>query len=137
MSNYGIKLVWASWHDEDVVGFSDKAKKKWQDRIVQGTRMLIYETSSKREGYNTRGVMAIVGEVEVKETWKQAEGKTTPTTEHNNPVGVCIIRRRAEVPPIPLERIRHIIADDKFPYQGQAWKPLTEEQYQALIAEWE
>ena len=75
MSDYGIKLVWAHWHDESIVGFSDRGRNKWQHEIKPGTRMLIYETSTRRPGYTGRGEMAIVGEVEVTGTWKQGEEK--------------------------------------------------------------
>lgn len=137
MSGYGIKLVWARWHDENVVGFSDRAKKKWEDDIEPGIRMLIYETSIKRPGNTKRGVKAIVGEVEVTGTWEQGAGKATPTQEHDNPVDVRVLRYRADISPIPLRRVREIIRDASFPHQGQAWRPLSQEQYRALLAEWD
>lgn len=131
MSGYGIKLVWAGWNNDEIIGFSNKARKKWEDDIRPGVRMLIYETSKPP------GLKAIVGEVEVTGTWEQGEGKPTPTKEHNHPVNVRVLRRRADITPIPLHRVRQITGDEKFPRQGQAWKPLSEAQYKALLDAWD
>lgn len=138
MSRYGIKLVWAGWQNDQLIGFSDRAKKKWEAHIGPGVKMLIYETSVKRPGYTGRGgIRSIIGEVEVTGTWEQGKGKVTPTQEHDNPLDVRVLRRRQDVIPIPLHRVRQIIGNETFPHQGQAWKPLTEEQYHTLLAEWD
>lgn len=135
MSRYGIKLVWAGWHNEDVIGFSPKAYEEWKNDIQVGTRMLIYETDQGRE-LGAKGKKAIVGEVEVIEGFAASEGLATPTQQHDIPVKVRVIRRREEVSEIPLKVVRKITADPNFAHVGQAWKPIFETMYRDFIKLW-
>ena len=136
MSNYGIKLVWPGWKDDTVIGFSDRGAKRFGDGIQTGTRMLIYETATKRPGVTAKGTKSIVGAVEVDGSFEDGEKYRPPNEEHSRLLPVKVIHRRDDVRPIPLERVRKIIADENWPRMGEAWKALTDEQYQAFLKEW-
>jgi hypothetical protein len=135
MTEYGIKMVWKGWKDELVIGFSDAGYTKWKNKIKPGTRMLVYETAKPREEHDSKGVKAIVGEIEVTSTFEEASGEPTPTKEHPHPVYVKVLRPRDTVKQISLQRIREIIKDKNFPFR-ETWYPLTEKQYKELLAEW-
>jgi hypothetical protein len=135
MPTPGIKLVWAGWNDDDVIGFSEQGYKRWRASLMTGTRMLVYETTGKRPGSSARGRKAIVGEVEVAGTFEDGEALRAPTEQHARLLPVKIISPRGAGKPIPLERVRQIIEDDKWPRLGETWKPLTERQYRELVAE--
>jgi hypothetical protein len=137
MSKYGIKLLWAGWQDnETVIGFSPQAYERWKDDIQVGTRMLIYETTKQRPGSSFRSAKGLIGEVEVIEGFAKSSGLATPTEEHDQPVKVKVIRGRSSVDPIPLERVRKILADPKFPQQGEAWRPIFETMYRDFLKIW-
>ena len=136
MSKYGIKLVWAGWHNEDVIGFSPKAYEEWKYDIQVGTRMLIYETDVRLVP-GIKGVKGLVGEVEVVESFAKSAGLVTPTQEHDIPLHVKVLRVRQEVSIIPLKQVRAITADPKFAHVGQAWKPIFETMYRDFIKIWD
>lgn len=133
MPTPGIKLVWAGWHDDEVIGFSDRGYARWHIHLVPGTRMLVYETTGKPAGSKAKGTKSIVGEVEVIGTFTDGEAFRAPTEEHAHLLPVKPIIPRDQAKPIPLERVREIIQDDKWPRLGEAWKPLTETQYRKLV----
>ena len=137
MSKYGIKLLWAGWRDEEVIGFSPRAYEHWKDDIQPGTRMLIYETTVQRPGENFKSAKGIIGEVEVIEGFAKSAGLVTPTEEHNHALYVKVIRGRDIVTPIPLEKVRTILAKPKFPQQGEAWHPIFETMYRDFIKIWD
>lgn len=136
MSKYGIKLLWAGWQDDEVIGFSPQAYERWKDDIQPGTRMLLYETTVQRPGISFRGTKSVIGEVEVIEGFAKSAGLATPTEEHNHAVKVKVIRSRTSVAPIPLEMVRKILANPKFPRQGEAWHPIFETMYNDFLKLW-
>jgi hypothetical protein len=131
MTQYGLKLIWGGWKDDTVIGFSDRAAKRWGDELKPGTRMLLYETSVNK------GSKSVVGEIEVTGTFAEGDKLKAPTEEHDRLLPVKVLRRRREGKQIPLARIRELISDDKWPRQGEAWKPLTKEIYDRLCTELE
>lgn len=131
MTNSGIKLVSAGWNNENFIGFSDRAAKRWRDRLPAGTRMLLYETGAK-----SGGSKSIVAEVEVSGTFEEGEALRQPGEEHDRLIPVKVIRPRGAHPPIPLDRVRAILNDDAYPRMGESWRSLSESEYRALLAEW-
>lgn len=136
MTIYGIKLVWAGWDNDPTIGFSSRAAGRWADKLPAGTRMLLYETTGKPKGSKAKGTKSIVGEVEVSGTFDDGEAIRSPDEQHDRVIPVTVIRRRDEQPLIPLERVREILNDDQYPRMGESWRPLSEEEYQAFMAEW-
>ncbi|MCY4525906.1 MAG: hypothetical protein OXB89_04790, partial [Anaerolineaceae bacterium] len=55
--------------------------------------------------------------------------------QHDQLLPSSVIQARADVSPVPLERVREILDDEKWPRRGESWRPLSEEEYQALLAE--
>lgn len=133
MPTPGIKLVWAGWRDDPLIGFSNRGYSRWHESLERGTRMLVYETTGKAPGSKAKGTRSIVGEVEVAGTFEEGEAHRAPTEQHDRllPVETRISRTNAH--PIPLERVRELIDDPGWPRMGETWKPLTDAQYQALI----
>lgn len=134
MPTPGIKLVWAGWSDDEVIGFSERGYSRWRDSLTHGTRMLVYETTGKAPGSKAKGTKAIVGEVEVIGTFEEGEAHRAPTEQHDRLLPVQTTIRRADAHPIPLERVREMIGDPAWPRMGETWKPLTEAQYRELVA---
>lgn len=137
MTNYGIKLVWAGWHDDPTIGFSSRAAKRWADKLPAGTRMLLYETTGKPKGSKAKGTKSIVGEVEVTGTFEDGEKVRAADEQHDAVIPVKVIRTRESVTPVSLERAREILNDEKWPRMGESWRPVSEAEYQALLAEME
>lgn len=137
MTQYGIKLLWAGWKDDNVIGFSHRGYKRWSDEIKLGTRMLLYETSIKRPGTTSKGTRSIIGEVEVSGSFEDGEKYRAPSEQHDHLVPVKVLRPRREGKRIPLDRIRELINDASWPRQGETWKPLNREVYELLCAELE
>lgn len=134
MPTPGIKLVWAGWNDDEVIGFSDRGYNRWRASLMNGTRMLVYETTGKAKGSTAKGTKSLIGEVEVTGTFEDGEAFRAPTEEHDRLLPVKPVIHRADATPVPLDRVREIIGDDKWPRMGETWKPLTETQYRALVA---
>jgi hypothetical protein len=133
MPTPGIKLVWAGWNDDNVIGFSNQGYSRWRASLMKGTRMLVYETTGKAPGSKAKGTKSIVGEVEVTGTFEDGEAFRAPTEQHARLLPVDSKIKRAEAHPIPLERVREIIGDPGWPRMGETWKPLTEVQYRTLV----
>ena len=133
MPTPGIKLVRAGWNDDAIIGFSDRGAARWHDSLPPGTRMLVYETTSKPKGSTAKGAKAIVGEVEVTGTFEEGEQLRAPGEDHDRLLPVKTVIRRNDANPVPLERVREIIDDPKWPRMGETWKPLTETQYRELV----
>ena len=133
MPTPGIKLVWAGWNDDPIIGFSEQGHKRWRDTLVGGTRMLVYETTGKAPGSKAKGTKSIVGEVEVTGTFEEGEAQRAPDEAHARLLPVKTTIHRADALPIPLERVREIIGDPGWPRMGESWKPLTDSQYRALV----
>jgi hypothetical protein len=136
MTSYGIKLVWAGWNNDTVIGFSERGYKRWRDKLEPGTRMLLYETTGKPKGSKAKGTKSIVGEVEVMGSFDDGEALRSPTEQHDRVLPVKVIRARDAQPIVPLARVRAILADEQYPRMGESWRPLTLEEYEAFIKEW-
>ena len=54
--------------------------------------------------------------------------------QHDAVLPVSVARARAEVTPVPLERVREILDDEKWPRRGESWRPISDEEYQALLS---
>jgi hypothetical protein len=135
MTIYGIKLVWAGWNNDSTIGFSKRAAKRWADELPAGTRMLLYETTGKPKGSKAKGTKSIVGEVEVSGTFEEGEKIRAADEQHDAVIPVTVVQQRESVTPVSLERAREILDDEKWPRMGESWRPLSEAEYQALLAE--
>ena len=135
MTTYGIKLVWAGWDDDLTVGFSGRAAKRWADELPSGTRMLLYETTGKPKGSKAKGTKSIVGEVEVSGTFEDGAKIRAEDEQHDAVIPVKVVRQRESVTAIPLDRVRELIGDEQWPRMGESWRVLSDEEYQALVAE--
>ena len=130
MSEYGIKLIWGGGKDDDVIGFSPSAYKRWHNQIQPGTRMLLYETAKNK------GVQGIVSEVEVIAGFAASAGLATPTQEHNHPVRVKVIRGKRSIMAIPKQRVQEVLGRPSFPQQNDSWTPISETTYRHLLSSW-
>jgi hypothetical protein len=137
MTPYGIKLVWAGWKDDNVIGFSDQGYKRWKDKINPGTRMLVYETGKTPPGTTFVGTKSIVGEIEVTGTFEDGDNYRAPNEQHDRLLPVKVLRPRREGKNISLPRVRELIGDEGWPRMGETWKPLSQEVYERLCAELE
>lgn len=137
MTSYGIKLVSAGWKDDPVIGFSNKGYQRWKDSMQPGTRMLLYETGTPPPGVKFTGTKSIIGEVEVTGSFEDGEKLRSPTEHHDRVIPVKVLRPRREGKSIPLDRVRELIGDPKWPRMGETWKPLEKDVYDQLCAELE
>ena len=135
MTNKGIKLVWAGWDSDPTIGFSGRASKRWAEHLPPGTRMLLYETTGRAKGSKAKGTRSIVGEVEVSGSFEDGVAIRAADEQHDQVLPVSVVQARAEVTAISLEHVREILGDEKWPRRGESWRPLSEEEYQALLAE--
>ena len=135
MTNSGIKLVWAGWDGDPTIGFSGRASKRWAEHLPVGTRMLLYETTGRAKGSKAKGSKSIVGEVEVSGSFDDGVAIRAADEQHDAVLPVGVVQARADVSPVRLERVREILDDEKWPRRGESWRPLSEEEYQALLAE--
>ncbi len=135
MTNKGIKLVWAGWDSDPTIGFSGRAAKRWAEHLPVGTRMLLYETTGRAKGSKAKGTKSIVGEIEVTGSFADGAGMRPESEQHDELLPSRVIQARADVTPVPLERVREILGDEKWPRRGESWRPLAEEEYQALLAD--
>lgn len=135
MTNSGIKLVWAGWDGDPTIGFSGRAAKRWAEHLPPGTRMLLYETTGRAKGSKAKGTKSIVGEVEVGGSFEDGASIRAADEQHDQVLPVRVVQARANVTPVSLERVREILDDEKWPRRGESWRPLSEEEYQALLAD--
>jgi hypothetical protein len=131
---YGIKLVSAGWNGEGFIGFSDRAASRWREKILPGTRMLLYETTGKPKGSKAKGTKSIIAEVEVTGSFEDGEALRQPNEEHDRLIPVKVISQRAQAP-IPLERVRAILKDEAYPRLGESWRELSKAEYEAILKE--
>lgn len=136
MTHYGIKMVWAGWADDPTIGFSSRAAKRWAAELPAGTRMLLYETMNKPKGSKAKGTKSIIAEVEVTGTFADGAAIRAADEQHDEVIPVKVIRSRA-ANPIPLERVRDLLHDAEYPRMGESWRPLSEDEYRAFLAEWD
>ena len=136
LSKFGIKVLWAGWRDDPRIGFSSSGYNQWKDKIMVGTRMLIYEAADPRPEYSSPGIKSIMAEVQVTKMFDEVKGQTAPNQEHEHLILVDILRKRDSVPPIPLRRIRALIQNTIFPFQS-TYLTLEEDVYNLLLKEWE
>ena len=133
MASYGLKMVWAGWHDEPTIGFSGRASKRWADQLPAGTRMLLYETMNKPKGVKAKGTKSLVGEVEVTGTFEDGEKIRAADEQHDAVIPVKVVGPRDAVTPIPLDKMREILDDPGYPRMGESWRPLSEAEYLTLV----
>jgi len=132
MATYGIKMVWAGWDNDPTIGFSTGASKRWADKLPSGTRMLLYETMNKPKGSKAKGTKSLVGEVEVSGTFEDGAKIRAADEQHDAVIPVKVVRKRESVTPVPLDKVREILNDPGYPRMGESWRPLSDEEYQAL-----
>ncbi len=133
MTNSGIKLVWAGWDGDPTIGFSGRAAKRWADHLPAGTRMLLYETTGRAKGSRAKGTKSIVGEVEVNGSFADGAAIRAADEQHDSVLPVGVVQARAAVTPVPLDAVREVLGDDKWPRRGESWRPLAAGEYAALL----
>lgn len=136
MTNYGMKLVWAGWDDDPTIGFSGRAANRWAEELPPGTRMLLYETTGKPKGSKAKGTKSLIAEVEVTGSFADGAAIRAADEQHDEVIPVKVIRSRA-AKPISLERVRELLNDENYPRMGESWRPLSEAEYKAFLAEWD
>ena len=134
MTNYGIKLVWAGWDSDPTIGFSGRAAKRWAESLPVGTRMLLYETTGRAKGSKAKGTKAIVGEVEVSGSFEDGAAIRAADEQHDSVLPVSVVQARASLTPVPMEQVRAVLGVEKYPRMGESWRPLSAEEYQALVS---
>ena len=134
MTNCGIKLVWAGWDDDPTIGFSGRAAKRWAALLPPGTRMLLYETTGRAKGSKAKGTKSIVGEVEVSGSFEDGAAIRAADEQHDSILPVRVVQARASVKLVPMEQVRAVLGVEKYPRMGESWRPLGEEEYQALVS---
>lgn len=133
MTTYGIKLVWAGWENDPTIGFSNRASKRWADELPAGTRMLLYETTGKPKGSKAKGTKSLVGEVEVTGTFDDGAKIRAADEQHDAVIPVRVVQKRESVTPVPLDTVREVLKDEQWPRMGESWRPLSDDEYQALV----
>lgn len=146
-TGYGIRATWGdSWFtgygEKWLDVFSERAYRRWKDYLPPGTQMLLYQGS----GYG--GSKAITAAAMVQGRFIHNENRETPGTEDWRkqwcwclPVITTVERRT--VNPIPRDVIHEIIEPEnagrpfqaRFPRQGEVWRPLSKDLYDALMTE--
>ena len=154
MTTYGILLVEPSWANQDTAQIEKTAFLRHQNHLGMNTKALIY----MREPID-----AVVAEAEITsdvieteaELIDQAEMLTNravddtqimkrpplilhPGSEvaHDFHVPLKLIRPRgAQTPPLPLSQLKTILGAD-FSVFDETWIPLSEDQYNEIIALW-
>ena len=135
MTNFGIKLVWAGWDDDPTIGFSGRAAKRWAELFCHlGTRMLLYETTGRAKGSKAKGTKSIVGEVEVSGSFEDGAAIRAADEQHDSVLPVRMVQARASVTLVPMEQVRAVLGVEKYPRMGESWRPLSAEEYQALVS---
>ena len=134
MTNFGIKLVWAGWDGDPTIGFSGRAAKRWAESLPVGTRMLLYETTGRAKGSKAKGTKSIVGEVEVSGSFEDGAAIRAADEQHDSILPVRVVQARATVTPVPMEQVRAVLGVEKYPRMGESWRPLSAEEYQALVS---
>lgn len=151
MTTQGILVVHPGWHEGDAAVLDRATYQRYQDELQEGTRVLFYMKDP---------VDALVGEAQVTGNPVQAEiepeapvsDPVSPRAEEpvrrmNDPQPSRIDQRTYHLPylmlhsidnisQIPLGTIRARIGSE-FGVFDDEWIPLTEEQYDALVGEWE
>ncbi len=160
MTAYGILLVDTSWANNDSVEIDKATEMRHKDRLVEGTKALIYVRAP---------VDAVVAEAEVTGDIVETDG--TPPDPAFNPaipanlrservidrieteaappaaatgvqnvantlhVPLKLVRLKGQTEPIPLSRLRALFGSD-FSVFDETWIPLSRTQYDAILAAW-
>lgn len=153
MTTYGILLVDTSWANDDTAQIERAAFQRHQDLIGKGTKALIY----MREPID-----AVVAEAEVTSDVIETEAelldnadlplnRDTQQTQtvielpgrnptigmaHDYHVPLKLLRSKSQqTPPISLKRLQAVLGAD-FSVYDETWIPLSEAQYQEIVALW-
>ena len=68
-------------------------------------------------------------------SFEEGEALRAEDEQHDSVLPVSVAQARASVRPVPLERVREILGDEKWPRRGESWRPLSAGEYEALLAE--
>lgn len=158
MTDYGILITDTSWANHDSVEIDKTAHLRHKDRLVDGTKALIFAQAP---------VNAIVAEAEItgdiietdtppsdpafnpaipanlrsERVIERIETETAPappaTQEMANTYGVPLklVRLKGQTTPIPLNHLREILGSD-FSVFDETWIPLSKAQYKQITAVW-
>lgn len=139
MTAQGILVVPPGWHEGDAATMDKTTALHHQDAFEVGTRLLFYMKEP---------VDAIIGEGEATGDVFQQDAEEPQAGDVATPVASTgidqrtyelpyqLVRNQVNTPPISLSTIQSIVGSD-FSVFDEEWIPLTDEQYQALIQEWE
>lgn len=161
MTAYGILLVNTSWSNEDLIQIDKTTHLRHRERLVEGTQALIYvrepvdalvaeatitapvletETEPRDPAFNPAIPANLRLEREIDRVRSETEpsGSLTPNhgLEKTFRVPLAVTRYKGRVEPIPLNRIQALLGSD-FSVFDETWIPLTETQYEQLVALWE
>jgi hypothetical protein len=160
LTAYGILLVDTSWANHDSVEIDKTAHLRHKDRLVEGTKALIYirepvdaiiaeaeitgdiietETDPPDPAFNPAIPANLHSEREIERLETEADPLTAVTGNQvmakTYYVPLKVVRLKGQTPPIPLARLQTILGSD-FSVYDETWIPLTEKQYRAVAALW-
>ena len=96
--------------------------------------MLLYETTGRAKGSKAKGTKSIVGEVEVSGSFEDGAAIRAADEQHDSVLPVRMVQARASVTLVPMEQVRAVLGVEKYPRMGESWRPLSAEEYQALVS---
>ena len=154
MTTYGILLVDTSWSNEDTALIEKAAFLRHQNLLGTDTKALLYmrepvdavvaEAEITSDVIETEAELLNHAERVVKRESDETQTMTRPPliihpgseVAHDFRVPLKILRGKGpQTPPIPLSRLQAILGPD-FSVYDETWIPLSEDQYNEIIAVW-
>ena len=132
MTIYGMLVVDPNWANHDSVEIGKATLLHHKDRLVPGTRVLIYIDAP---------VQAVVAEAEITGGIHETEADAPPmrgakqTVTGTYSVPLKLLRLKGQIAPITLNQL-HMILGSGFSVFGETWLPLRADQYEAVTADW-
>lgn len=146
MTTYGLLIVDTNWTNDDTVEVGKTTHLRHKNDLVAGAQALVYVRDP---------VDAIVAEVEL--TGGVIQDENAPEEPTLNPavpesagavltpsqlmektysVPVRALRLKGQCEPLPINRVQKVLGSD-FSAFDETWMPLTQAQYEALVALWQ
>ncbi len=160
MTAYGILLVDTSWANQDTVEIEKATFLRHKDRLIEGTKALIYmrepidavvaeaevtsaiietETAPPDAAFNP----AIPANLRLEREIDRIETEAAPPPAldanremaHSYRVPLRIVRLKGQTPEIRFNRLQTILGSD-FSVYDETWIPLSKDQYREITALW-
>ncbi len=156
MAEYGILRVSAGWEDDEPTYFYEPAYLQYSDDLEEGTHALIYAVDAiVAEIEITEDFAEVEPEfsdadplppeervptnpTEDRLEWDEGLVFSTPDTavaHRAYRLPMRVVRSTVEWRPLPKEVVQRLVGDPFL--EAEAWLPMEEPVYRALIREWE